>query len=106
MKAQRRQYAELKARRETEERNRALDVLSQNDVRYKKCTVEEIETATDHFSGPLKIGESGCGPVYGGNLITCQLPSKFLDPMLNKGGSSSDKRLRSLAALDNQRFSS
>ncbi|XP_057510734.1 U-box domain-containing protein 52-like [Actinidia eriantha] len=85
MEAQRRQYAELKARRETEEKNRALDVLSQNDVRYRKYNIEEIETATDHFSGSLKIGEGGYGPVYRGKLDHTPVAIKVLRPDAKQG---------------------
>ncbi|KAF3446069.1 hypothetical protein FNV43_RR11248 [Rhamnella rubrinervis] len=45
--AQRRKQAEKAAKREAEEKNRALTVLSHNDVRYRKYTIEEIEAATD-----------------------------------------------------------
>lgn len=78
MEAERRKYAELKAKREIEAKTRALKVLSKNDVRYRKYTMEEIEAATDHFSNSLKIGEGGYGPVYKGKLDHTRVAIKVL----------------------------
>ena len=68
VEAQRRLYAELKVRKDAEAKKRALNVLSKNDVRYRKYSLEEIEAATDKFSESLVIGEGGYGPVYKGKL--------------------------------------
>ncbi|KAK4367276.1 hypothetical protein RND71_015156 [Anisodus tanguticus] len=68
IEAKRRKYAELKARRETEEKNLALNDLCQNNIRYRKYTIEEIELTTKNFSNSEKIGEGGYGPVYKGRL--------------------------------------
>lgn len=78
MEAERRKYAELKAKREKEAKTQALKVLSNNDVRYRKYTMEEIEAATDHFSNSLKIGEGGYGPVYKGKLDHTRVAIKVL----------------------------
>ncbi|KAH0969827.1 hypothetical protein GBA52_028423 [Prunus armeniaca] len=64
MEAQRRRQAEMRAKKETQEKNRALNALAHNDVRYRKYTIEEIEQATQEFSASNKIGEGGYGPVY------------------------------------------
>ncbi|XP_059662018.1 U-box domain-containing protein 34-like isoform X2 [Cornus florida] len=85
MEVQRRKYAESKARREAEEKNRALNVLSNNDVRYRKYTIEEIELATDHFSNSLKIGEGGYGPVYRAKLDHTRVAIKALRPDAAQG---------------------
>ncbi|KAK3020188.1 hypothetical protein RJ639_047132 [Escallonia herrerae] len=85
MEAQRRKYAELKAKREAEEKNRALNVLSKNDVRYRKYTIDEIETATEHFSESLKIGEGGYGPVYKGKIDHTSVAIKVLRPDAAQG---------------------
>ncbi|KAF5188909.1 U-box domain-containing protein [Thalictrum thalictroides] len=68
MEAQKRRHAELKARKEAAEKKRALNVLANNDVRYRKYTIDEIEVATDRFSDSLKIGEGGYGPVFRASL--------------------------------------
>ncbi|GFZ00927.1 kinase with adenine nucleotide alpha hydrolases-like domain-containing protein [Actinidia rufa] len=99
MEAQRRQFAELKARRETKEKNRALDVLSQNDVRYRKYTIEEIETATDHFSGSLKIGEGGYGPVYRGKLDHTPVAIKVLRPDAKQGRKQFQQEVEILSCI-------
>lgn len=78
MEAERRMYAELKVKKEAEAKNRALNVLSNNDVRYRKYTIEEIEAATDYFSDSLKIGEGGYGPVYKGKLDHTRVAIKVL----------------------------
>ncbi|KAL3844258.1 hypothetical protein ACJIZ3_001661 [Penstemon smallii] len=75
---QRRKHAELKAKRESEEKNRALNVLSNNDVRYRKYSIEEIEAATNKFSKSMKVGEGGYGPVYKGKLDHTPVAIKIL----------------------------
>ncbi|KAF9612591.1 hypothetical protein IFM89_002187 [Coptis chinensis] len=68
MEAQKRRNAEMKARKEAAEKKRALNVLANNDIRYRKYSIEEIEAATDRFSDSLKIGEGGYGPVFRATL--------------------------------------
>lgn len=68
LEAQKRRNAESKARRESAEKKRALNVLANNDVRYRKYTIEEIEAATNRFHDSLKIGEGGYGPVFKASL--------------------------------------
>ncbi|XP_016490634.1 U-box domain-containing protein 52 isoform X1 [Nicotiana tabacum] len=64
LEAQKRINAEMKALKEAEERNKVLNKLSNSDFRYRRYTIEEIETATDYFAQANKIGEGGYGPVY------------------------------------------
>ncbi|XP_016458575.1 U-box domain-containing protein 35-like isoform X1 [Nicotiana tabacum] len=78
IEAQRRKYAELKAKQEGEKKNRAMNVLSQNDLRYRKYTIEEIEAATKNFSSSLKVGEGGYGPVFKGKLDHTPVAIKVL----------------------------
>ncbi|KAL2517896.1 Protein kinase protein with adenine nucleotide alpha hydrolase-like domain [Abeliophyllum distichum] len=78
METQRRKYAELKVQREAEEKKRALSTLTNNDVRYRKYTIEEIEAATNHFSSSNKIGEGGYGPVFRGTLDHTPVAIKVL----------------------------
>lgn len=85
MEAERRKYAELKVKREAEAKSRALKVLSNNDCRYRKYTIEEIEAATDNFSSSAKIGEGGYGPVYKGKLDHTKVAIKVLGSGASQG---------------------
>ncbi|OMO66986.1 hypothetical protein CCACVL1_20886 [Corchorus capsularis] len=85
MEAQRRRHAELKAKKESEEKNRALTALAHNDVRYRKYTIEEIEEATEKFAESNKIGEGGYGPVYKGKLDHTPVAIKVLRPDAAQG---------------------
>ncbi|XP_019069765.1 U-box domain-containing protein 35-like isoform X2 [Solanum lycopersicum] len=78
IEAKRRKYAELKARRETEEKNLAINDLSRNEICYRKYTIEEIEKTTKSFSNSEKIGEGGYGPVYKGKLDHTPVAIKVL----------------------------
>ncbi|KAI6682197.1 hypothetical protein NL676_036078 [Syzygium grande] len=80
MEAQRRRQAEIKAKLESKEKVRALSALHQNDSRYRKYTIQEIEEATDKFSKTNKIGEGGYGPVYKGKLDHTPVAIKVLRP--------------------------
>ncbi|KAM0864215.1 hypothetical protein ACQ4PT_044072 [Festuca glaucescens] len=68
LEAQRRRNAEVRARREADEKVRALDAIASHDFRYRKYSIDEIELATESFSESLKIGEGGYGPVYSASL--------------------------------------
>lgn len=85
LEAQKRLNAELKAKHEAEEKKRALDALVQNDVRYRKYTIEEIEVATNEFSAAFKIGEGGYGPVYKASLDHTPVAIKALRPDAAQG---------------------
>ncbi|XP_048134206.1 U-box domain-containing protein 35-like isoform X3 [Rhodamnia argentea] len=80
MEGQRRRHAEMKAKLESKEKVRALSALHQNDTRYRKYTIEEIEEATDKFAKTNKIGEGGYGPVYKGKLDHTPVAIKVLRP--------------------------
>ncbi|KAK3011037.1 hypothetical protein RJ639_012658 [Escallonia herrerae] len=54
-------------------------------VRYRKYTIDEIETATEHFSESLKIGEGGYGPVYKGKIDHTRVAIKVLRPDAAQG---------------------
>lgn len=85
--AQKRIDAEMKALKESEEKDKVLNALAQNDNRYRKYTIEEIETATDHFSNSRKIGEGGYGPVYKCILDHTPVAIKVLRPDAAQGRS-------------------
>ncbi|KAH0886091.1 hypothetical protein HID58_062187 [Brassica napus] len=64
LESKKRVNAEMKALKESEEKTKALTALANNDVRYRKYSIEEIESATEFFAEKYKIGEGGYGPVY------------------------------------------
>ncbi|XP_024033175.1 U-box domain-containing protein 51 isoform X1 [Citrus clementina] len=97
--AQRRKQAELKAKREAEEKNRALTALANNDVRYRKYTIEEIEEATDKFSEAMKIGEGGYGPVYRGKLDHTPVAIKVLRPDAAQGKRQFQQEVEVLSSI-------
>lgn len=92
--AQRRKQAELKARREAEEKNRALSAITHTDARCRKYTIEEIEAATAKFSESMKIGEGGYGPVYKGILDHTPVAIKVLRPDAAQGRKQFQQEVR------------
>ncbi|OAY26885.1 U-box domain-containing protein 35 isoform X2 [Manihot esculenta] len=99
MEAQKRKYAEMKAKRESEEKNRALNALAHNDVRYRKYAIEEIEEATDKFSLANKIGEGGYGPVYKGRLDHTPVAIKVLRPDAAQGKKQFQQEVEVLSCI-------
>lgn len=85
MEADKRRQAELKAKKEAEEKDRALTALAKNDVRYRKYTIQEIEQATQKFSPSMKLGEGGYGPVFKGELDLTPVAIKILRPDATQG---------------------
>lgn len=73
-----------------------MDVLAQGDARYRKYTIDEIETATENFSGSRKIGEGGYGPVYKCNLDHTPVAIKVLRPDASQGRSQFQQEVRDL----------
>ncbi|PQM40210.1 hypothetical protein Pyn_17184 [Prunus yedoensis var. nudiflora] len=86
LEAQKRRAAERKAFKESEEKKKALQSRAY-DPRYRKYTIEEIETATNDFSQARKIGEGGYGPVYRGELDHTPVAIKVLRPDAAQGQS-------------------
>ncbi|KAI4337159.1 hypothetical protein L6164_015607 [Bauhinia variegata] len=97
--AERRKQAEMKARREAEEKDRALTALNQGDVRYRKYTIEDIETATEKFSPSMKIGEGGYGPVYKGQLDHTPVAIKILRPDAAQGRKQFNQEVEVLSLI-------
>lgn len=97
--ARKRRSAEMKAKREAEEKNRVLSALSQNDTRYRKYTIEEIEMATENFSGKQKIGEGGYGPVYRGKLDHTPVAIKVLRPDAAQGRKQFQQEVEVLSCM-------
>ncbi|KAJ6372871.1 hypothetical protein OIU76_027244 [Salix suchowensis] len=99
LEAQKRKQAENKAKRETEEKNRAINALAHNDVRYRRYTIEEIEEATDKFSPSNKIGEGGYGPVYKGKLDHTPVAIKALRPDAAQGKKQFQQEVEVLSCI-------
>lgn len=97
--AQRRISAERKALKEAEEKKKVLDALAQSDCRYRKYTIEEIETATEHFAATRKIGEGGYGPVYKCFLDHTQVAIKVLRPDAAQGRSQFQQEVEVLSCI-------
>ncbi|WCJ30566.1 Protein kinase protein with adenine nucleotide alpha hydrolases-like domain [Euphorbia peplus] len=91
--------AEMKVIKESEEKRRALDALAHSDVRYRKYTIEEIETATDFFSASRKIGEGGYGPVYKCTLDHTSVAIKVLRPDAAQGRSQFQQEVEVLSCI-------
>lgn len=85
IETQKRKIAEIKANQEEEEKLRAMGSLIQNNVRYRRYSIEEIEVATDYFKSSRKIGEGGYGPVYRGLLDHTPVAIKVLRPDISQG---------------------
>lgn len=91
--------AEMKVMKESEEKNKALDALAHNDVRYRKYSIGEIEIATNKFSDSQKIGEGGYGPVYKCFLDHTPVAVKVLRPDAAQGRSQFQQEVEVLSCI-------
>ncbi|KAM0957113.1 hypothetical protein ACFX13_025916 [Malus domestica] len=98
LEAQKRKVAEMKAHKESEEKNKALQARSY-DLRYRKYTIQEIESATNDFSQARKIGEGGYGPVYRGELDHTPVAIKVLRPDAAQGQSQFKQEVEVLSSI-------
>ncbi|KAL1212713.1 U-box domain-containing protein 51 [Cardamine amara subsp. amara] len=99
LEGQRRRQAEMKARSEEKDKDRAMSALAHNDVRYRKYTIEEIEEATENFANHRKIGEGGYGPVYNGELDHTPVAIKVLRPDAAQGKKQFDQEVEVLSSI-------
>ncbi|XP_047312471.1 U-box domain-containing protein 34-like [Impatiens glandulifera] len=99
LEARKRMEAETKALKESEEKKKVLDTLAQNDVRYRKYTIEEIEAATGKFSDSQKVGEGGYGPVYKCFLDHTPVAVKVLRPDAAQGRSQFQQEVEVLSCI-------
>ncbi|XP_010424341.1 PREDICTED: U-box domain-containing protein 51-like [Camelina sativa] len=99
LEGQRRKQAEMKAKSEEEDKDRAVSALAHNDVRYRKYTIEEIEEATEQFANHRKIGEGGYGPVYNGELDHTPVAIKFLRPDAAQGKKQFQQEVEVLSSI-------
>ncbi|XP_073006586.1 U-box domain-containing protein 52-like [Typha latifolia] len=99
LEARKRLNAEMKAKREAEEKVKALDALAHNDIRYRKYSIDDIEIATDYFSESLKIGEGGYGPVYRASLDHTPVAIKVLRPDAAQGRKQFQQEVEVLSCI-------
>ncbi|PNT72256.1 U-box domain-containing protein 35 [Brachypodium distachyon] len=99
LEAQRRRNAEVRARRESDEKVRALDAISSHDFRCRKYTIDEIELATERFDEKLKIGEGGYGPVYSASLDHTPVAIKVLRPDAQQGRKQFQQEVEVLSCI-------
>ncbi|XP_027167850.1 U-box domain-containing protein 35-like [Coffea eugenioides] len=85
LESQKRKEAEMKLLHQAEEKKKAMDALAHCDIRYRKYSIEEIETATGYFSPSEKIGEGGYGPVYKAYLDHTAVAIKVLRSDISQG---------------------
>lgn len=99
LEAQKRISAEMKVLKEVEEKNKVLSKLAQTDYRYRRYTIEEIETATEYFSKSRKIGEGGYGPVYKCYLDHTPVAVKVLRPDAAHGRQQFQQEIEVLSCI-------
>ncbi|XP_019174176.1 PREDICTED: U-box domain-containing protein 35-like isoform X2 [Ipomoea nil] len=99
LEAQKRINAEMKAMKEADEKMKVLDKIAKNDFRYRKYTIEDIEAATENFSGSRKIGEGGYGPVYRSVLDHTEVAIKVLRPDAAQGRSQFQQEVEVLSCI-------
>ncbi|XP_030535781.1 U-box domain-containing protein 35 isoform X2 [Rhodamnia argentea] len=97
--AQKRIFAEKKALKEAEERKKILSSMAQNEIRYRKYTIEEIEAATEDFAASRKIGEGGYGPVYKCYLDHTPVAIKVLRPDAAQGQAQFQQEVEVLSCI-------
>ncbi|XP_059635766.1 U-box domain-containing protein 35-like [Cornus florida] len=99
LEAKKRMNAEMKALKESEEKKKVLDALAQNDIRYRKYSIDEIEAATQNFAESRKIGEGGYGPVYRCYLDHTLVAVKVLRPDAAQGRSQFQQEVEVLSCI-------
>ncbi|XP_042461739.1 U-box domain-containing protein 34-like isoform X2 [Zingiber officinale] len=96
----RRRNAEMRAKQEAAEKNKALSALTHGDViHYRRYNIEEIELATEGFSEELKVGEGGYGPVYRACLDHTLVAIKVLRPDAAHGRSQFQQEVYLLSCI-------
>ncbi|CAH1425244.1 unnamed protein product [Lactuca virosa] len=79
IEAYEREIAEIKAMKESSEKQQIVEALfNNNDKRYRRYTINEIELATDSFSKSKVVGEGAYGKVYKCNIDHTTVAIKVL----------------------------
>ncbi|KAF8084691.1 hypothetical protein N665_0707s0023 [Sinapis alba] len=99
LESKKRVNAEMKALKESEEKTKALTALANSDVRYRKYSIEEIESATEFFAEKYKIGEGGYGPVYKCYLDHTPVAVKVLRADAAQGRSQFQQEVEVLSSI-------
>ncbi|CAJ1972218.1 unnamed protein product [Sphenostylis stenocarpa] len=99
LESQKRINAEMQAFRETEEKRKAMDALTNHGLRYRRYTIEEIEAATNFFTESQKIGEGGYGPVFKCLLDHTSVAVKVLRPDAAQGRSQFQREVEVLSCI-------
>ncbi|PON87654.1 Serine/threonine protein kinase [Trema orientale] len=99
LETQKRANAEVKSLKEAKEMRKLLDNLAQNDGRYRRYTIEEIEIATEYFAESRKIGEGGYGPVFKCYLDHTPVAVKVLRPDAAQGRSQFQQEIDILSCI-------
>ncbi|KAL8458614.1 hypothetical protein ACS0TY_036216 [Phlomoides rotata] len=99
LESEKRKRAEMKFKLESEERKKAVDALAHTEVQYRRYTVEEIQKATNYFSGSDKIGEGGYGPVFLGTLDHTAVAIKVLRPDISQGEKQFQREVEVLSRM-------
>lgn len=77
--------SQKKKHTELERQQEAVDTLAHNKFQYKRCTIEEIEVATNYFAESQKIGEGGYGQVFRAYMDCTDVAIKVLRPDMPQG---------------------
>ncbi|CAN0880345.1 U-box domain-containing protein 52 [Linum grandiflorum] len=99
MEAQRRISLEQKTLKEAGELKKAINSMGQNDVRYRRYAIEDIEKATNKFEESKKIGEGGYGPVFKCYLDHTPVAVKVLRPDAVQGRSQFQREVEVLSMI-------
>lgn len=99
LESHKRATLEMKAVKEAEEMQKALKNLAQSDIRYRRYSIEEVESATEHFAQSRKIGEGGYGPVFRCRLDHTSVAVKVLRPDATQGRTQFQQEVRNLKEL-------
>ncbi|XP_023529600.1 U-box domain-containing protein 52-like [Cucurbita pepo subsp. pepo] len=99
LESYKRENLEIEALKEAEEMQRALKNLAQSDIRYRRYTIEEIESATENFAQSRKIGEGGYGPVFRCRLDHTSVAVKVLRPDATQGREQFQREIDILSCI-------
>ncbi|KAL2896804.1 U-box domain-containing protein 52 [Bienertia sinuspersici] len=99
LEAQKRVNEEMNAFKEADENNKKAINCVNTSVRYRRYSIEEIETATEFFTESRKIGEGGYGPVFRCQLDHTLVAVKVLRPDAAQGRSQFQQEVEVLSCF-------